>query len=134
MVVFARRNKLIFPPLPVDNKYKQSTCNKSVGNLQQTCHQQAVASHANAFRLSICMARNDGHINILPYPIICITLNMTYSVIVNYIPRCLKSQNENCVVCLQFALIATRRSKLSNVLKVIFAWIKFIPFLHFPYW
>ena len=33
---------------PVDNKFRQSTCNKSVDNLQQTCRQQAVASHANA--------------------------------------------------------------------------------------
>ena len=30
----------------MDNKFEQSTCNKSVDNLQQTCHQQAVASHA----------------------------------------------------------------------------------------
>ena len=32
---------------PVDNKFRQSTGNKSIDNLQQTCHQQAVASHAN---------------------------------------------------------------------------------------
>ena len=33
---------------PVDKKFRQSTCNKSVDNLQQTSHQQAVASHANS--------------------------------------------------------------------------------------
>ena len=33
---------------PVDNEFWQSTCNKSVDNLQQTCRQQAVVSHANA--------------------------------------------------------------------------------------
>ena len=33
---------------PVDNKFWQSTCNKSVDNLQPTCRQQAVASYANA--------------------------------------------------------------------------------------
>ena len=33
---------------PVGNKFGQSTCNKSVDNLQQTCRQRAVASHANA--------------------------------------------------------------------------------------
>ena len=38
---------------------------------------------------------------------------------------------ENCVVCLQFALIATSGLKLSKVLKVIFACIRVIPFLHF---
>ena len=32
----------------VDNKFRQSTCNKPVDNLQRTCRQQAVASHANA--------------------------------------------------------------------------------------
>ena len=41
---------------------------------------------------------------------------------------------ENCVVCLQFALIATSRLKLGKVLKVIFAWIKFVPVLHFLCW
>ena len=40
---------------------------------------------------------------------------------------------ENCAVCLQFALIATSRWKPSKVLKVIFAWIKVILFLHFVY-
>ena len=30
----------------MDDKFVQSTCNKSVDNLQQTCRQQAVASHA----------------------------------------------------------------------------------------
>ena len=40
---------------------------------------------------------------------------------------------ENCVVCLRFALIATSRLKPGKVLKVIFAWIKVIPFLHFLY-
>ena len=33
---------------PVDNKFWQSTCNKSVDYLQQVCRQQAVARHANA--------------------------------------------------------------------------------------
>ena len=33
---------------PVDNKFGQSTCNKSVDKLQQACRQQAVTSHANA--------------------------------------------------------------------------------------
>ena len=33
---------------PVDNKFWQSTCNKSVDNLQQTSYQEAVVSHANA--------------------------------------------------------------------------------------
>ena len=32
----------------VDNRFWQSTYNKSVHNLQQTCRSQAVASHANA--------------------------------------------------------------------------------------
>ena len=34
---------------PVDNKYLQSTCpySKPVDKLQQTCRQQAAASHAN---------------------------------------------------------------------------------------
>ena len=40
---------------------------------------------------------------------------------------------ENCVACLQFALIATSRLKPGKVLKVIFAWMKVIPFLHFVY-
>ena len=31
----------------VDNKLGETTCNRSAGNLQQTCRQQAVASHAN---------------------------------------------------------------------------------------
>ena len=31
----------------MDKKFLQSTCNKSVDNLQQTCHQRAVTSHAN---------------------------------------------------------------------------------------
>ena len=39
----------------------------------------------------------------------------------------------NYVVCLQFALIATSRLKPSKVLKVIFVWIRVIPFLHFLY-
>ena len=34
---------------------------------------------------------------------------------------------DNCVVYLQFALIATSRLKSSKVLKVRFAWIKVIP-------
>ena len=38
---------------------------------------------------------------------------------------------ENCVVYLQFALIATGRFKPEKILKVIFAWIKFVPALHF---
>ena len=38
---------------------------------------------------------------------------------------------ENCVVCLRFALIATSRLKPGKVLKVIFAWIKVKPVLHF---
>ena len=38
---------------------------------------------------------------------------------------------EKRVVCLQFALIATSRLKLSKVLKVIFAWLKVVPVLHF---
>ena len=38
---------------------------------------------------------------------------------------------EKCVVYLQFALIATSRLKPGKVLKVIFAWIKFVPVLHF---
>ena len=33
---------------PVDNKFGQSICDKSVDNLRQTCPQQALASHANA--------------------------------------------------------------------------------------
>ena len=33
---------------PVDNKFTESTCNKSVDNLQQTCRQQVVAIHTNA--------------------------------------------------------------------------------------
>ena len=37
-----------------DNKFEQSTCNKSVDNLQQTCPQQAVASHANPYLLILC--------------------------------------------------------------------------------
>ena len=32
----------------MDNKFWQSTCKRSVDNLQQTCRQQVVASHANA--------------------------------------------------------------------------------------
>ena len=35
---------------------------------------------------------------------------------------------EDCVFYLQFALIATSRLKSGKVLKVIFAWIKVIPF------
>ena len=38
---------------------------------------------------------------------------------------------ETCVVCLQFALIATSRLKPAKVLEVIFAWIKVVPVLHF---
>ena len=38
---------------------------------------------------------------------------------------------ENCVVYLQFALIASGRLKPGKVLKVIFAWIKVVPVLHF---
>ena len=33
----------------MDNKFWQLTCNKSADNLQQTCHEQIGASHANAF-------------------------------------------------------------------------------------
>ena len=32
---------------PFDNKFGQSTCNKSVDNLQQTCRQHTVTSQAN---------------------------------------------------------------------------------------
>ena len=35
---------------PVDNKFRQSTCNKSVDILQENCRQQAVTSHVNASR------------------------------------------------------------------------------------
>ena len=38
---------------------------------------------------------------------------------------------ESCVVYLQFALIATGRFKPGKILKVIFAWMKFVPVLHF---
>ena len=38
---------------------------------------------------------------------------------------------EKCVVYLQFALIATSRAKPGKVLKVIFAWLKVVPVLHF---
>ena len=38
---------------------------------------------------------------------------------------------ENCVVCLQFAVIATSRLKPDKVFKAIFAWIKVVPVLHF---
>ena len=38
---------------------------------------------------------------------------------------------EKCVVYLPFALIATRRLKPGKVLKVIFAWLKVVPVLHF---
>ena len=38
---------------------------------------------------------------------------------------------ENCVVCMQFALIATSRLKPGKVLKVIFAWIKVVRVLLF---
>ena len=38
---------------------------------------------------------------------------------------------EDCVVYLQFALIGTSRLKPGKVLKVIFAWIKVVPVLHF---
>ena len=38
---------------------------------------------------------------------------------------------EKRVVYLQFALIATSRLKPSKVLKVIFAWLKVVPVLHF---
>ena len=46
---------------PVDNKFWQSTCNKSVDNLRQTCRQQAVASHANAswYRLVVTSLLQD---------------------------------------------------------------------------
>ena len=37
---------------------------------------------------------------------------------------------ENCVVGLQFALVATSILKPDKVLKVIFAWIKIVPALH----
>ena len=40
---------------PVDNKFGQSTCNKSVDNLQQIYRQQAVASHANASRYQLAV-------------------------------------------------------------------------------
>ena len=38
---------------------------------------------------------------------------------------------ENGVVYLHFALIGTGRLKPGKVLKVIFAWIKVVPVLHF---
>ena len=38
---------------------------------------------------------------------------------------------ETCVVCLQFAVIATSRLKPAKVLEVIFVWIKVVPVLHF---
>ena len=38
---------------------------------------------------------------------------------------------ETCVVCLQFALIATSRLKPAKVLEVIFVWIKVVLVLHF---
>ena len=38
---------------------------------------------------------------------------------------------ENCVVYLQFALIATSILRPGKVLRVIFAWIKVIPVLRF---
>ena len=46
-----------------------------------------------------------------------------------------KNSRDIKLSCLQFALIATSRLvkylKLGKVLKVVFAWIKVIPFLHF---
>ena len=41
-------SKLVTCRKPVDNKFRQSTCNKSFDNLQQVCRQQAVTSHVNA--------------------------------------------------------------------------------------
>ena len=38
---------------------------------------------------------------------------------------------EKCVVYLPFALIATSRLKPGKVLKVIYAWLKVVPVLHF---
>ena len=43
------------------------------------------------------------------------------------------TKRENCVVCLQFALIATSRLKPDKVHKVRFAGIKVVPVLHFLY-
>ena len=41
------------------------------------------------------------------------------------------TKGENCVVYLQFALIATSKLKPGKILKVMFAWIKVVPALHF---
>ena len=66
-------------------------------------------------------------INILLYPYnLHVTLNSKQYYAMFKITKC-----ENCVVYLQFALIATGRLKPGKVVKVIFAGIKIVPVLHF---
>ena len=47
-VIICRLVTICWNGLPVENKFWQRTCNKSVDNLQQSCLQQAVTSHVNA--------------------------------------------------------------------------------------